>query len=157
MTTPLVVQYARTFPVSVEQAFNYVLPMPLERIFERRFGPLPPIRGVEGQEGVWGTVGQSRTIKLSDGGTMREELTKVDAPREFGYRITDLTGPMKPLAASVEGRWAFEAAGTGVRITWGWTVHPASSVAELAMPLFGWLWRGYARQSMESLETRLLG
>jgi len=156
MTMPLVVQFARAYPVPVDQAFDYVLPTPLEQIFDRRFGPLPPIRGVEGQDGAWGTVGQTRTIKMADGGTMREELTKVDAPREFGYRITEVTGPMRPLAASVDGLWTFDPAGTGVRITWQWTVHPASSVAELAMPLFGWLWMGYARQTMDNLETLLL-
>lgn len=80
MTIPLVVQFARAYPVSVDQAFDYVLPPPLEQIFDRRFGPLPPIRGVEGQDGAWGTVGQTRTIKMADGGTMREELTTVDAP-----------------------------------------------------------------------------
>jgi hypothetical protein len=156
MSQPLVVQSSRAYPVPVDQAFSYVMPTPLEKIFDQRFGPLPPISGVEGQDGAWGTVGQTRTIKLSDGGTMREELTTVDAPGEFGYRITDITGAMRPLVASVEGRWAFDAVGTGVRITWEWTVHPASSVAELAMPLFGWLWKGYARQVMDRLETLLL-
>src|ERR1700712_2216006 len=156
MTQPLVVSSSRAYPVPVDRAFGFVLPTPLEEIFDRRFGPLPPISGVEGQDGSWGTVGQTRTIKLSDGGTMREELTEVDAPGGFGYRITEVTGAMRPLVASVEGRWSFDAVGTGVRITWQWTVHPASSVAELAMPLFGWLWKGYARQAMDRLETLML-
>ncbi|MGI9157672.1 MAG: SRPBCC family protein [Marmoricola sp.] len=156
MTSPLVVQYSRAFPVPVEEAYGVVLPTPLEMIFNRRFGPIPPIRGVRGQDGVWGTVAQTRTIALADGGTMREELTRVQPPTEFGYTITGITGPMKPLVSYVEGRWAFEPAGTGTRITWQWTVHPASSVAALAMPLFGRLWRGYARQAMETIETLLL-
>ncbi|MDQ6642551.1 MAG: SRPBCC family protein [Actinomycetota bacterium] len=156
MTTPLVVQFSRAFPVPVDRAFDYVLPAPLEDIFDQRFGPLPPIRSVEGPEGVWGTVGQARTIKLSDGGSMREELTDVDRPHRFGYRITELTGPLKPLAGSIDGSWRFDPVGTGVRITWEWTVHPASSVAELAMPLFGWLWKGYARQALEKIEALLL-
>jgi len=29
-------------------------------------------------------------------------------------------------------------------------------VAEVAMPLFGWLWKGYARQALERIEGRLL-
>lgn len=156
MTQPLVVTSSRALPVPVDQAFGFVLPTPLEQIFDRRFGPFPPIREVEGQDGVWGTVGQTRTIRLSDGGTMREELTTVEAPHQFGYTITAITGPLKPLATSIDGVWRFEPVGTGVRITWQWTVHPASSVAELAMPLFGWLWKGYARQSLERIEQLLL-
>lgn len=156
MTQPLVLEFSRAFPVPVDKAFAYVLSTPLEEIFTQRFGPLPPIRGVEGEEGVWGTVGQARTILLTDGGTMREELTKVETPSEFGYTITDLTGPMKLLAASIEGGWSFGPAGSGVRITWAWTVHPANPVAEVAMPLLGWMWNGYARQTMDRLETLLL-
>lgn len=156
MTKPLTVQHSRTFPVPVEKAYGVVLTTPLERIFNRRFGPMPPIRGVRGQDGVWGTVGQTRTIQLADGGTMREELTEVEPHAGFGYTITGITGPMKPLVSRVEGRWSFEPAGTGTRITWQWTVHPGSSVAGLAMPLFGRLWRGYARKAMETLETILL-
>ena len=156
MTQPLVVKFSRAFPVPVDKAFRAVLETPLDRVFVGRFGPLPPIRGVEDQDGAWGTVGQTRTIRLADGGSMCEQLTKVDEPVEFGYTITDITGPMKPLAGSVEGRWSFEAVGTGVRITWAWKVQPASSIAELAMPLFGWLWKGYARQAMDRLETLLL-
>jgi hypothetical protein len=156
MTQPLVVEFSRAFPVTVDQAFGFVLPTPLEQIFDRRFGPIPAIREVTDQDGEWGAVGQSRTIKLTDGGSMREELTTVDRPHAFGYTLTEITGPMNLLAASVDGRWSFDPVGTGVRITWAWTVHPASSVAELAMPLLGWLWKGYARQAMDGLEPLLL-
>lgn len=154
--TPLHIEQSRTFPASVEQAFDAVLPAALPEIFSRRYGPLPPIRSVRDQAGVWGTVGQSRTIVLSDGGTMREELTLVRRPDAFGYRITGITGLMKPLVSAVGGRWTFTPAGTGVRVTWAWSVHPASSMSSLAMPAFGRLWRGYARQALEQVEQLLL-
>ena len=133
-----------------------MLTTPLERIFTRRFAAIPPVRGVRDQDGEWGRVGQTRTVLLADGGTMREELTRVEAGREFGYRIDGVTGPMKALVSSVEGRWAFAPAGTGVRITWAWTVHPAHAFVAPALPVFGWMWRGYARQALERLETLLL-
>jgi len=149
------VERSRAYPVTVEHAYDVVVSAPLEVVFSARYGPLPPIRTVRDQAGVWGTVGQTRTIVLADGGTMREELTKVEPHREFAYRITDVTGPMKPLVASVEGRWAFAPAGTGARVTWSWTVHPAP-YAGLAMPVFGKLWRGYAGLALERLESLLL-
>jgi len=156
MTTPLRLEQSRAIPASPEEAFDLVLPTPLTEIFSRRYGPLPPIRGVRDQDGVWANVGQTRTILLADGGTMREELTKVERPTEFAYRIDGITGAMKPLVSSVDGRWSFAPAGTGVRITWAWTVHPASGVANLAMPVFARLWRGYARQALEQIEGLLL-
>ncbi|MBB6627221.1 SRPBCC family protein [Nocardioides sp. KIGAM211] len=156
MTTTLHLEQSRAFPASVEQAFDTVLPAPLPEIFHRRYAALPAIREVRDQEGSWGTVGQTRTIVLADGGTMRETLTSVERADHFGYTISDVTGPMKLLVRSLEGRWAFAPAGTGVRITWSWDLEPTSDLADLAMPLFARLWKGYARQALEEIEPLLL-
>jgi Polyketide cyclase / dehydrase and lipid transport len=151
MASPLRLQRSRSYPVPVERAFEFTLPAPLEEIFSRRYGPLPPIVRTE-QDGVWGAVGQSRTIHTSDGGSVVERLTSVDAPREFRYELGEIDGPLRFLASRVEGAWSFSPAGTGCRITWAWTVHPASGSAGLAMPVFARVWRGYARQALERIE-----
>jgi hypothetical protein len=156
MTTPLRIDYSRAIPVAPQEAFDRVLPMPLTDIFTRRYAVLPPIREVREQDGAWGTVGQRRRIVLADGGTMHEQLTEVEVPLAFGYRISEVTGAMRPLIAAVDGRWSFAPVGTGVRVTWAWTLHPASSVSALALPTFGRLWRGYARQALERVEELLL-
>jgi hypothetical protein len=156
MSTPTYLQCSRTYPLTVEQAFDGVLPMPLEQLFNRRYGPIPPIKAVDGPAGPWGTAGQERTVRLADGGSMREELTQVDRPHAFGYVLSDVTGPLKPLAARVEGVWSFEPVGTGSRITWAWTVHPASALGRFAMPVFARLWRGYARRSLARIEELLV-
>jgi hypothetical protein len=101
-------------------------------------------------------VGQSRTIHTADGGSILEQLTTVEPHQRFGYTLTEITGPMKFLLASVDGQWSFEPVGTGVRITWSWTLHPASQVADVAMPFFGWIWKGYARQALARIEELLL-
>lgn len=147
---------SRSYPVAVDRAFDLLLPTPLPELFHRRYAALPPIREIRDQDGVWGTVGQTRTIVLADGGTMRETLMSLDRPRSFGYRIADITGPMKPLVASVDGLWSLEEAGTGTRVTWAWTVHPTPSVAGLLLPLIGRMWRGYARQAFDELEPILV-
>jgi hypothetical protein len=154
---PLELTQSRTYPVAVERAYDVVLSTPLPALFSRRYAAMPPIREVRDQQGPWATVGQSRTIRLADGGTIRETLTEVDRPRAFGYRLADVTGPMKPLVAEVEGRWSFEPAGTGTQVTWAWTVHPRATVGRLAMPVFARMWRGYARQALEELEPILVG
>jgi Polyketide cyclase / dehydrase and lipid transport len=156
VTSAVDVSQSRTYPVPVEQAFDAVLATPLEQLFAQRFGALPPIRTVRDQDGRWGSVGQSRTIVLTDGGTMREELETVRRPEVFSYRMSDFTGPMKTLVGAATGRWAFAPAGTGVRITWSWTIQPSSQIAALAMPAFGWMWRGYARRALGRLEQILL-
>jgi hypothetical protein len=57
----------------------------------------------------------------------------------------------------VDGRWAFAPEGTGVRVTWSWTLHPTSTYAALVLPLVGRMWGGYARQALERASDVLLG
>ena len=156
MTGDVLLSYSRSYPVEVERAFDELMPIDLTALFDRRYAAIPPIRSVEDQAGVWGTPGQTRTIRLADGGSMREELTEVTRPARFVYRISDVTGPMKPLVASLEGAWLFEPAGTGVRVTWSWTVQPAGRLGRLAMPVFRRMWQGFARQGFDNIETLLV-
>ncbi len=150
-------QSSRTFPVSVEHAYDTVLVEPLTEIFSRRFGVIAPISDVTGQDGQWGTsVGQTRTIRLSDGATVFETLAALDRPNSFGYTITNITGKMKPLVVGATGTWTFEPAGTGVRITWAWDVTPTPKLGRLAMPIFARQWSGYARKAMDQIEMLLL-
>ena len=86
MPTPIELHARRSIPVGVDAAYDAVLPMPLPRIFSRRFLALPPIREVRDQAGAWGTVGQTRTIVLADRGTMRETLTSRHARHELRLR-----------------------------------------------------------------------
>lgn len=141
--------------VRVEEAFDRVLPLPLEKLFTRRYGPIPAIKHTQlsGPAEPWGTVGQSRRLVFADPGSVQERLTVVERPHRFGYVLSDIKGPMKMLVSKIEGMWSFDADGEGTRITWSWEVHPANAVGRLAMPVFARLWRGYARQSLIRLES----
>src|SRR5271155_368948 len=118
------VEQSRSIPVELERAFTATLPMPLTSIFSRRYVLLPPVKEVRGQDGIWGQVGQSRTVVTTDGGTTREILTDVDAPHSFSYWLSDVTGPLRPLVDCIDGRWSFAPQGTGTLITWRWILHP---------------------------------
>lgn len=147
---------ARTYPVGVARAFDTVLPVPLPGLFSRRYAALPAVAAVRDQPGEWGEVGQTRTVVLADRTTLRETLTALDRPSSFGYRLDDIRGPLRPLVSAVEGEWRFDKAGTGVRITWSWTLHPASAATALLLPAIGRMWQGYARQALEQLERILV-
>lgn len=153
----LEVEQSRDIPVGVDDAFHSTLLMPLPTLFRRWYGPIPPISRVLHQSGEWNNAGQSRTVVLTGGGTVREDLTHVDPPRKFGYTLSEIKGPLAPLVGLVDGEWQFEPAGTGTRVTWRWIIHPRSRLAAPALPVFGWLWRGYARQALEDLSARLVG
>lgn len=157
MANPLVLQESRPIPVAPQVAFAKTMPMPLPTLFHRRYGPIPPIKAVRDQTGDWSSVGETRTIALSGGGTMRETLTDVEAPERFGYTITGITGPMAPLIDHVDGAWIFSPHDVGAEVTWRWTIYRKSALTAPAMPVFATLWRGYARRSLESLSNHLVG
>jgi hypothetical protein len=156
MAKPITIESSRAIPVGPQQAFEGTLPTPLTTIFSRRFGLLPPIKEVRDQHGAWCQSGQSRTIITSDGGTMRELLTDVQPPHSFSYRLTDITGPLRALVASIDGRWEFAPKGTGTQVTWRWTLHPRRGGAVVVLPLITMMWRGYSRQALELLSAQLL-
>ena len=83
MATALDLEASRAIPIEVEAAFDRVMLHPLTELMSRRYGLLPPIREVRDQVGPWAEVGQTRTIGLADGGTMREELVEVVRPDHF--------------------------------------------------------------------------
>ncbi|HET9877164.1 MAG TPA: SRPBCC family protein [Mycobacterium sp.] len=153
----LVVEQSRAIPVEVEKAFGGTLPLPLPVLFRRWYGPIPPIKQVRDQTGEWDAAGQARTVLLTGGGSMRELLTRVDPPHSFDYTLSDITGPLAPLVRLVEGQWWFTPKGTGTQVAWRWTIHPRSVLATPVLPVFGRLWKGYARRALEELSTQLVG
>ncbi|MGH3346457.1 MAG: SRPBCC family protein [Nocardioides sp.] len=147
---------SRAYPLTPADGFARLLPMPLPDLFSRRYLAIPPVRETREQPPTWEAVGQTRRIVLADGGTMLETLTHVEPPLRFGYTLSELTGPLSPLATTIDGEWTVEPAGTGCRISWTWDVHPRGRLGSIAMPIFARLWHGYARQALGELERLLV-
>ena len=87
---------------------------------------------------------------------MHERLVEVIPAKRYTYHLDQVTGPMKALVRSVDGAWEFEKAGTGVRITWRWTVHPRGRVGAAAMAALKRMWLGYSRHNFDNLERLLV-
>jgi hypothetical protein len=138
-----------------EAAFDAVLAAPLPELFNTRSGPIPPIRECTGQEGAWGTVGQTRTVVLADGSTNLETLVAADRPGSYRYRLSDFSGPMKALVASIDGQFAFGAEGAGTRVTWSWQMHATNPVMRMLLPGLGFFWRRYAADMWPRFAARL--
>lgn len=155
MTRSLAVEQSRLISVGLDDAFAGTLPQPLPTIFSHWYGPIPPIKEVRDQTGEWSAPGQTRTVMLTGGGSMREELTGVDPPHSFGYTLTGITGPLALLVGHAEGQWVFTASGSATTVTWRWNIHAASALAAPLLPVLGWLWKGYARRSLETLSGLL--
>jgi hypothetical protein len=147
---------SRTVAVPLEAAYDETIVVPLPDIFGHRHLALPPVVRVDGQDGAWGrSLGQTRTIRTSDRGALRETLTELDRPHGFGYRIDRVRGPMRPLVRHLDGAWAFEPDGAGTRITWSWDITPTSPLTSPVVALVGRMWHGYARRALLTLESIL--
>lgn len=151
------VEESRVVPGSPDRVYDEVITAPLPEIFKHRHVVMPPIARTSGDAGeTWGErVGQTRTIHLSDGGSVKETLTLSDRPSRSEYAISDLKGPLKLLVSRAEGRWRFEPAGERTTVTWAWTLHPTNAVTARVLPLIGVFWRGYARKALTEVEGRL--
>jgi Polyketide cyclase / dehydrase and lipid transport len=157
MTSSLAVEQSRLIPVGLDEAFAGTLPRPLTTIFSRWYGPIPPIKAVRDQTGEWDTPGQTRLVLFKGGGGMREELTKVDPPHSFGYALTGITGPLGLLVGGADGQWTFTPCGSATTVTWHWNIHARSALTAPLLPVLGRVWKGYARQSLETLSALLTG
>lgn len=155
MVAPYLLTSSTVVPVSPDVAFDAVLAAPLEELFPHRSGMIPPVRECQGQNGAWGTIGQTRTVVLADGSTNLETLVAADRPGVYRYRLSSFTGPMKALVAGVDGTFSFVAEGPATRVTWSWELHPTNAVTRLAIPVLGVFWRQYAAKMWPRYAARL--
>ena len=157
MTRSLAVEQSRLIPVGIDEAFAGTLPLPLETVFNRWYGPIGPVKEVRDQTGEWDAPGQTRVVMLTPAGSMHEQLTSLDPPHSFGYALTGITGPLGLLVGRADGQWVFTASGSATEVTWRWNIHARSALTAPLLPVLGSLWKGYARQSLETLSALLKG
>jgi hypothetical protein len=145
MVAPYLISSSTVVQAPVEVAFDGVMNAPLEELFPHRAGIIPPVKECTGQVGPWARVGQTRSVVTSDGNSNTETLVTYDrAGGLYQYRLSDLTGPLKALVASVDGQFTYVPEGTGTRVTWSWNLHPTSAVSRALLPVMGFFWRQYA-------------
>ncbi len=130
--------------------------MDVPAVFHRWYGPFPPIRQVLNEANAWGTVGQTRTLKMAGGGSTLEELTMVNPPNYFAYHVGNIKGPLSLAASGIDGEFEFTPADTGTKATWRWKVYPRSALTRPAVTMLGKAWHGWARQALEELSNQLV-
>ncbi|BBY24894.1 SRPBCC family protein [Mycobacterium stomatepiae] len=87
--------------------------------------------------------------------TLPVPLTQVFSRRHGLFppiqEVCDQTGAWD---AAGRTRTVVMAAG-GTEVTWRWDIHPRSPLSALMLPVFGRMWKGYARQALRELSGML--
>ncbi len=78
----------------------------------------------------WNTDGLVRTVFFDDGNTAQEELTFVDSPNYFSYKITNFTSPLRFLINQINGTWKFDYTKDVVNIVWTYQLVPKNNLCE---------------------------
>jgi hypothetical protein len=114
-----------------------------------RYGPLAGVAGTSDQSGPWDHVGASRILNLSDGTSVREELTAYAEGERFAYRLLPVKTPMRLLVNYAAGAWEFTDAGEDTtHVRWTVTFHPRRGRRWLIRALLAPLWERYQRQAL---------
>jgi hypothetical protein len=110
--------------------------------FYPKYGVLPAVVAVRDQTGGWDAAGQTRTLVLSDGGTLLETLRSAHAP-VFAYDLTHFTGLFGLLVANAHSEWmvvADDDDGERSTITWtySFTSRPGRGFVIAAIVRLAW-------------------
>jgi hypothetical protein len=139
-----------------EEAFDAIAPIDLSRIFDRWL-LIPGVTGVRSQTGPWDEPGQTRTVLLSDGSEVGEELTGFDRPSRFDYRVGPLPRPLGLIASYAHGEWSFYREGEATGITWTYRFVPTPYGRFALRALIAPMWRAYARRAIAKAVVHLGG
>ena len=113
-----------------KRAWEIVGPIDATRFYPK-FGPLPAVVDVRDQVGAWDAVGQTRTLVLSDGGSVVETITDAASPTFFAYELSDFQKLFGRLVAGARAEWRFERVESGTSIRWSYEF--------FALPGRGWI------------------
>ena len=137
-------------PADPARTFDILTPSDPTRFYPK-LRIIPATVRVGNQTGGWDAVGQTRTLHLSDGSSVRETTTDVERPGFFAYELTDFTKAFGPIVDHARAEWHFDAVEGGTRVTWTYTF--------FARPGRGWIvalivklaWAAYMRKVMPGL------
>ncbi len=118
--------------------------------FYPKSGVLPGVVAVRDQTGRWDAVGQTRTLVLSDGGTVKENL-RVVAPPLFAYELSTFTGFFGTLVAGGRSEWRVEPHGQGSSITWTYEFTAKPGWALVVATILRLAWASYMRRVLPAI------
>lgn len=124
--------------------------------FYPKWGILPAVVEVRDQTGAWDAAGQTRTIVLSDGGTLVETLVSADEPL-FSYDLSRFTGLFGRLVAGGHSEWRVTAEGEGSTIAWTYSFTSLPGRGAIVAAIVRLAWGPYMRRVLPLIAAHSAG
>jgi hypothetical protein len=120
-----------------------------------KWGIFPGIVKTVGQDGTWDTIGKTRVVHLSDGGSINEKLVRYDIERGWTNELTNFTDVFNLLVTGTTDEWQFFSDDIGTDIHWTWHFHARPGRAWLVRHAFGPLWKRYMQRVLNTAVKQL--
>lgn len=133
-----------------KQAFEIYGPVDPTKFYVK-YGPLPAVTGVRDQTGTWDTVGRTRKLLLSDGGSVIETITDAASPTYFAYELHDFQKLFGKLVMGARAEWHFTPVAGGTRITWTYTFHPLPGRGFIVGTIVRLFWAPYMKRVLPAI------
>ena len=115
------------------------------------YGPLPAVLEVVDQTGTWDTVGRTRMLRLSDGGSVIERITDADHPTYFAYELTHFQKLFGRLVDHARAEWRFTEVDGSTRIHWSYVFHPKPRAGWAVGAIVRLFWAPYMRRVLPGI------
>jgi hypothetical protein len=132
------------------RAFDIVSSVDPTRFYPKH-GPLPAVVGVRDQTGSWDTTGRTRTLLLSDGGSVVETITDAASPTYFAYELSDFRRLFGKLVRGARAEWRFESVAGGTRVHWKYTFFPLRRVGWVVGAIVFVFWAPYMKRVLPAI------
>jgi hypothetical protein len=140
----------------LDEVFRFVVAEDAPGRVLRRYGPVPSPTQSQLLDGAWGRVGARRVVVLSNGGTLKEEITAFDPPALYAYRISDFHFFVKNLSSSGTGVWQFFRVGDQTRVVWTYAFQPRSAGSKPLLELgVSWFYRPFMKRGIEETKRQV--
>lgn len=135
---------------SPQHAWEISVPADPTRFYPK-FGPLPAVIAVADQTGTWDSVGRTRRLLLSDGGSVIEHIREVQRPHHFAYELTDFQKLFGHLVEGARAEWTYTRVAGGTSIRWNYTFHPKPAATLLVRAIVALAWAPYMRKVLPGI------
>ena len=118
--------------------------------------PIPGIRSAEFREGDSPVPGAWRTITLTDGSAINEQILELERPRIHRYAWSEgLRFPLSTLIRRAEATWTFSETASQTRVCWLYAFELTSPLAWPAARLLIWRFQSWMVSGLARAQDRL--